>query len=369
MDRELRKHFLNLLVYSSMNTQQFNFLGQSVEGTFDIYKISGFGPTIPLPRQTAAEIIINYFDSEEDVVRLFTVLLQNEGKRFYNAILKIRNRDSFIVFLSKRKWVYDVDLKHFFIDPFFEKDINFLKSIKVIDLCELNGVSVLAEKIRSASESLKDKDLEWSINLRLYDLDREISGLIQEIIKMLLVRQNLQEITFDIFTCLKELAINASKANYKLLYERLVTAPQGINTKTSYQLFLKMFLEEIENNGNSNLLKLAKQKKSYINITFQSTNAGIGVWITNSQNITSIEKEAILNKLGYSRDDNFFDFANSDDYKEGAGLGIALVLSVLHQYTEEEIPLKVVFYPKFLKMGFFLFREEITKGLKNKKSN
>jgi hypothetical protein len=368
MDRELRKRFFNLLVYSSLDTKQFNFLGQSVDSSFDIYRISGFGPTIPIPRQTAAEIIVNYFDSQEKVVELFTVLLRNEGKRFYNATLKIYDRDPFISYLEKNKWVYDRDLQLFFLDPFFENDINFLKSIRIVDLCNTTDIQSLTEKIKKASESLKDKDLEWNVNLRLYDLDREISTLVQEIIRMLLTRQNLEEITYDLFACLKELSINASKANYKLLYEKLVTAPQGIHSDTAYRLFLEMFLDEIRQNGNKNLLKMAQSKNSFINITFQSTNTGIGVWVTNNQNITQVEKEAILKKIGYTRHDNLFDFADDDEFKEGAGLGIALVLSILHHYTETDVPLKVVFYPRYIKVGFFLTRSEIIERLEKKKA-
>ena len=364
MDRELRKHFLNRLSYSSLNTQQLNYLGEQIDNSFNLYRESGFGDTIPIPRQSAAKILVNYFTAEEDIVNLFTTLLANQGKRFYNSELRLNGDEDLIKFLAKKKWVFDSQVFQFFRDPFFENEINVLKSIRIIDLRQKEEIDSLMKKIEDVTQTLGDKDLEWSVNLRLYDLDREISQLIRKIIGMLLVRQNLQPITFDIFTCLKELAINASKANYKQLFEKMVTTPEGIDANKHYSLFLKRFKEEISENGNKNLIKLAQQKDRYINITFQSTNQGIGVWVTNSQNITAVEKKAILKKLGYKKND-LFAYAE-DKYSEGAGLGIGLVLSLLRVYSDDEIPLKVVFYPSFIKIGFFLDRSQTATRLQKK---
>ncbi|MFW5807496.1 MAG: hypothetical protein ACOCWH_00415 [Spirochaetota bacterium] len=366
MERELRKHFINLLIYSSLDSRQLNYLGESRDSTFNLYTESGFGDRIPIPRQSAAETVVNYFNTEEDVVELFTILLRSEGKRFYNSTLELYNPDILMKYLEKRKWIYDPEMKFFFRDPFFEREINFLKAIRIIDLRQSAGLDTLITNISTVSKTLGDKDLEWSVNLRLYDLTRESSKLIQEILNMLLVRQDLQSISFDMFTCLKELAINASKANYKLLYEKHVTAPEGITSGNNYPVFLEMFKNEIAENGNTNLYKLAQMKDKFINITFQSTNTHVGIWVTNSQNITLQEKQAILKKLGYKKGSDLFAFADENKFNEGAGMGIPLVLSVLHLYSDDPIPLKVVFYPSFIKIGFLLERSAIRRGIENK---
>ena len=41
-----------------------------------------------------------------------------------------------------------------------------------------------------------------------------------------------------------------------------------------------------------------------------------------------------------------------DDFAEGAGCGLNLVLSILKQYCTDPEPIKVVFYPQFIKVGF-----------------
>ncbi len=357
MDLTLKSNFHSILVYS-LNSAQINFLGESLDRKFNLYKESGYGTTIPIPQQTSADIITEYFDSEEEIVQLFTILLRFDGERFYNRILNINGRMKFIKILEKRKWVFDPDLVYFTRDPFYEHEINFLKKIRVIDLRKVIDIPGLIDEITKTSTTLSLKDLEWRINLRLYDLDRDNSSLIRKIIEMLLTKQNLQPIAFEMFTCLKELAINASKANYKILFEKFITIPQGINTKNNYVHFLNMFKDEIEEHGNTRLFELAKAKDKYINITFQSTNSGIEMWVTNNQNISVIEKQAILKRLGHDANFNAAAFMD-DETTEGAGLGLMLILQILKKYTEDNAPLKVIFYPNFIKIGFTLAREDM----------
>ncbi|OQA62639.1 MAG: hypothetical protein BWY38_03279 [Ignavibacteria bacterium ADurb.Bin266] len=203
------------------------------------------------------------------------------------------------------------------------------------------------------------KDLEWRIAMRLYDLDPQSAELIRRILDLLLARQNLQLYTGEMFFCLKELAINAGKANYKLLFDKYITSKKGITAERNYSKFLEMFRLEIEENGNTNLLALAKKDDRHFTITFQSSNEAIEIWVTNDQNVTYIEKEQILKKINPERLDNDSFITDDDDNTEGAGLGLSLVINLLKNYSGEEHPLKVVFYPDFIKIGFELKRTDL----------
>ena len=206
------------------------------------------------------------------------------------------------------------------------------------------------------------KDLEWRITLRLYDLEPKVGELIRSIIDLLLSRQSLQEYTGELFFCFKELGINASKANYKILFQKYVAEKQGITPEGNYPKFLELFRTEIEENGNSNLLEYAKKDDRFYTITFQSTIDAIEIWVTNTQNITLIEKEQILKKLAPQRPDNDSFFVD-DENTEGAGLGLTLIVNVLKKYSSDPNPLKVVFYPEFVKIGFELKRSEMKEDL------
>jgi len=362
MLREMRNLFKTIII-NSLNTQQVNYLGGFLDSTFDLYRESGFSSTTPIPRQTAAEILILRYNNEDDIVHLFSILLRHDGERFYNRDLALWGKEDFLVLLKLQKWIYDQELKLFFRDPFYEREINFLNKIHVIDLRTDIDIEKIVKSITALSKKMSIQDLEWRITLRLYDLEPHIGELIRKIIDLLLSRQNLQPFTGELFFCFKELAINASKANYKLLFQKYVAEKQGVIPDEDYKRFLELFKIEIEENGNSNLLEWAKRDDRYYTITFQSSIDSIEIWVTNTQNITLIEKEQILKKLSPETlsGDSYFD--NSDDNTEGAGLGLTLIVNVLKKYSSDINPLKVVFYPDFIKMGFDLKRVDMQKNL------
>lgn len=365
MNPEINKFFFKVVV-NSLSTQQVNYLGGLIDRNFNLNREGGFSESIPIPRQTAAQILLDRFgDDVENIVRLFSILLDNEGKRFYNRKLALWGRDEFIAILKKHKWNYDEDLNRFFIDPFYEREINFLRKIRLLDLRNEIDVKEIISEIESISKTMGIQDLEWRVTLRLFDIDPKSGELIRKIIALLLTRQNLQVFSSDIFVCLKELIINASKANYKLLFDKHVARGKGISMNSNYKEFLEMFRNEIDENGNTNLLELAKKENRYITITFQSTRESIDAWVSNNQKMTPIEKKRLYQKLMPSdshENDSFFNNDN-DDFFEGAGMGINLVLKILHNYSTDPHPLKVVFFPETLKIGFQLFRVNLLEKL------
>jgi len=358
MLRQIRKIFKTIII-NSLSTQQVNYLGMLLDDSFDLYRESGFSSTTPIPRQTAADILTNRFKEEWEIVHLFAIMLRYEGKRFYNRDLIIWGKEEFNSMLKLQKWVYDRELKMFFRDPFYEHEINFLNKIHILDLRSDIDLEKIIKSITTISRKMSIQDLEWRITLRLYDLEPQIGELIRKIIDLLLSRQNLQSFTGELFFCFKELAINASKANYKLLFQKYTAEKLGIRPEENYKKFLELFREEIDLNGNSNLLEMAKKDDRYYTITFQSSLDSIEIWVTNTQNITLIEKEQILKKLAPENLDNDSFFVDDDDNTEGAGLGLTLIVNVLKKYSTDVNPLKVVFYPDFIKIGFELKRSEM----------
>lgn len=358
MNIEINHMFLKVLT-NSLDTAQTNFPGEKLDRRFNVYRVSGFHDNTPLPRKTAAEVLINYFKSEDDIVRLFTIMLENEGSRFYNATLKVWGKQDFINLLLKNKWIYDPEVNRFLLDPFYEREINFLKKIRILDLRHEDNIPKIIKEIEKASAKMSVQDLEWRITLRLYDLEQHVGELIRKVLGMLLARQNLQNYTHELYVCLKELAINASKANYKILFEKYISRPQKVTQDKDYYHFLRLFQEEIEEHGNSRLLELAKQEDRFINITFQSALDSVAIWVTNTQNISLVEKQALIKKLKQGEFKNEDSFAVEQDYAEGAGFGLNLILSILKNYTRDPEPLKIVFYPDFIKIGFELTRAEL----------
>ena len=53
-----------------------------------------------------------------------------------------------------------------------------------------------------------------------------------------------------------------------------------------------------------------------------------------------------------------------EEYEEGAGLGLTIIMSVLNKYSNDKVPLKVIFYPDFIKIGFSLDRVNLEEEMK-----
>ena len=348
---EIKKNFIKVLI-NSLNTQQINYLGTLYDSSFDLYHKSGSAQEAPIEEKAAADILLNHFEDEEDAIRLFSVMLKHEGKHFHNGNLTIQGKDDFISFLKLNKWIYDHDLNVFLTDPFYERETNFFKNIQTIDLRNNVDIDRLINTIISESKAKSAQNNEWRITIKLYDLDSQNEKPIKIIIDLLLSQQNLQSLKREVFFCLKELAMNAAKANYKQLFEKYFAPQQKSFHKESYSKFLEAFKDEIAKNGNKKLLELAKKDDQFYTITFQSTDDSIIIWVTNAKNGSPIERAQILKKMSHK---NFSSaYLSNDDISEGAGLGLSLIINILKQCTTNPNPLKGVFYDDFIKMGFEL---------------
>ncbi|TAL36711.1 MAG: hypothetical protein EPN93_07765 [Spirochaetes bacterium] len=366
MGNDVRKMFLEVVV-NSLDTRQVDFLGESMNSRFSLKRLSGFGESVPVPRQTAAQVLLDNFPDENDIVKMFSFMLAHEGERFYNRTLLIWGKEEFIALLRKHKWIFDRELIHFLRDPFYEHEINFLKKVRLLDLRDEFPFDDIIADISRVSTRMGIRDLEWRISLRLYDILPKIGELVKKIIELLLTRQNLQEFHGEIFICLRELATNASKANYKLLFEKYFTSPAGITAETDYPEFLRLFKDELGEHGSSRLIEYARKDDMFFTITFQSTMESIEVWVTNNQNITVLEKQQLMKKIGmrYSWEASFAE--DSDEFVEGAGLGLMLIQKILGNFSQGEQLLSVVFYPDTMKIGFSLARADLQKKSKAKK--
>lgn len=354
---EIKIKFTEVLSLS-LNTNQIHYLAQKVDSKFDLYRESGFGRMIPIPRKIAAQTVVNYFKQEKDIIQLYAEMLQLEDTGFHGSTINIIDKYDLIKLIEKNKWVYNDDQMNFYPDPFYEHEINFLKTVRLIDLRTNFSTEKIIQEIKAASKKLKIKDLEWRITVRLYEIDRAKEKLIREVVELLLARQNLENLASEIYVCLKELIINSSKANYKILFEKYVTRPMGITADRNYVEFLKLFKEEIETNGKDRLSGFAQKDDMFFNVFFQSTNNSIAIWVSNYSVISKIEKMRLLKKFHESAANSGMDLSD-DDYSEGAGMGIRLVLKVLKQYSSEKDPLKIIFYPDFIKIGFELKRSDL----------
>lgn len=363
MNKDVRKLFAEM-VGVSLNSDQVNVLAQTFNRAFDIREATGFGPSIAIPGHAAAEALIHFLKTEENAVQFFERMLDREGKFVYDGNLKITYRDDFINLLAQRKWVFDPDSRRFLRDQFHAEQLNFLKSIELIDLRKGVDVTALRAQIREQAERLKLEDLTWQVTLRLYRLNDDVNHLIRDLLALLLRKQNLEPLADRLYTALNELSINASKATYKVLFQKHVTDPEGIDPVHEYPRLAARFRQELEENGDKRVSQFAEQDDRFFEVHLKSAPTHIALWATNYTPIQRREKLRLLKRLNYSLSEQNLEEIEHDSEREGAGLGINLVLSIIGKISPEQHPLKPVFYQDRTKMGFVLKRGDLETALR-----
>ncbi len=132
-----------------------------------------------------------------------------------------------------------------------------------------------------------------------------------------------------IFTCIKELIINASKANLKrILFEE---HNMNIDSEEEYIAGMLRFREELSNSRILSFEEKLKEKNYWLRVTFESNETGVRIEVINNAHITKIEERRIREKLrkAMSYDDIAQFYLEQGDEIEGAGMGIALVVMLL----------------------------------------
>jgi len=349
-------HIIKDALTLSLNSDQANQLAREMDGKFSLSRLTGFGERIAIPNHAAAEAIMKYFPTEEEQIEFLQWMIHYDGKFLYDRTFHFHNKKDTIHQLALHKWIYDADTEHFFRDQFHLEKLNFLEAIQAMDIRNPAQVREFYTLIQERKEEAVSREVEWSVTMRLYSMNPDSASLIHEVLDMLLRCIQREEQLSEVFAGVKELVINASKANYKQVFERQTESAYGITARNNYPAFLEMFRKEIEDNGQENLARLAESEDRYFDIIFKNSRFSVSFWTQNYARIAPPEKKQLMKMLDYKLTEEVTLVDEEDPLKEGAGMGIKMVRRILAPLTADPQPLKLVFYPESTKIGFFLPR-------------
>jgi len=135
--------------------------------------------------------------------------------------------------------------------------------------------------------------------------------------------------------CLKELAVNAKKANTKRVYFE----EKGLilDSRDDYTEGMKHFKTDTMDRID-HYLELQKQKGLYIKISFHTFSSNFRIAIRNNVEITRKEQMRIYDRIARSRAFDSMEEAFSEvlDDSEGAGLGIVILILMLKKMGLDE---------------------------------
>lgn len=173
------------------------------------------------------------------------------------------------------------------------------------------------------------------ITVKTYTLPHELEMQLEEILGIFLEEIGQDLIKDAIFYCLRELAVNAKKANTKRVYfnEKGLSLLDPEEYKIGMQGFKDDTLSNIDH-----YLKLQEEAKLYIKIRFELKSGVLNIFVANNTEITKKEQMRVYDRIARARVFNSMEEAFSlvlDD-SEGAGLGIVIMILMLRKIGLDE---------------------------------
>ncbi|MCE9501388.1 MAG: histidine kinase [Leptospira sp.] len=184
-------------------------------------------------------------------------------------------------------------------------------------------IAEISENIRLSIENGK------ILALRTHRITKSVEVYIQSAIELILDKCKHPTLVPMLYTVIKELSINACKANQKRIFfdEKGYDIKNPADYAKGIVEYKELFSEEMSNEYG---LK-AKKKGYYCLITFNYTIDGMTLEVINNTPIAKEEETSLREKLekGMGYEDIAQFYMDNADNTEGAGLGLALILIML----------------------------------------
>jgi hypothetical protein len=158
------------------------------------------------------------------------------------------------------------------------------------------------------------------------DMRPDIKQILSEILKHF----SCEELLVPLYTCLMELLNNAVKANYKNIYfENYNPEKKG---SIDYPTALKLFKLEIGRKEHV-LQRMADDRKLTADVIFRILDDALHVSVVNYIHMTADEYRNVMHKFETAKIcrnlTEYFIRNEHDPFREGAGLGLVLVIMIL----------------------------------------
>jgi hypothetical protein len=160
-----------------------------------------------------------------------------------------------------------------------------------------------------------------------FTLPREIEVFVETVLVAFLKEIKREELKDYISYCIRELSVNAKKANTKRVY--FMEQKLDITNPQDYVKGMKNFKKDTFDNIR-HYLELQKEHGLYIKVILQMKRNIILIEIRNNAEIAEYEIKRIKNKLSVARTFNSMEEAMAEvDDSEGSGLGLIILVLMM----------------------------------------
>jgi putative nucleotidyltransferase with HDIG domain len=166
------------------------------------------------------------------------------------------------------------------------------------------------------------------LTFKTYTLPHETEIYLDKVLESFLGELGQEKLKEPLSYCLRELAVNAKKANTKRAY--FLEKGLDLTNEKDYESGMKNFKQDTFDNIQYYLQK-QKELGLYIKVVFQTKGTSLSIMVRNNVEITRKEQIRVFDRLARSRAFTSLEEAFSTvlDSTEGAGLGIVILVLMM----------------------------------------
>lgn len=173
------------------------------------------------------------------------------------------------------------------------------------------------------------------LTIKTYTMPHETEAYIEQVLEVFLQETGFDHLVTPVSYCVKELAVNAKKANTKRVYFK--DRSLDIESMADYDEGMKSFKQQTLDNID---YYLAKQKAAglYVKLVLRARQKTLTISVHNNVEITRKEQMRVFDRIARSRAFESMEEAFSAvlDNTEGAGLGIVILILMLKKIGLDE---------------------------------
>ena len=166
-----------------------------------------------------------------------------------------------------------------------------------------------------------------------YSISDDVEKDVREALTKILENYGCGALLAPVYVSVKELIINAIKANFKNIYFEGYSPKNNLSKQLDYETALRLFQLEISRENSFYFEQLARQNDMKAEIEFWTENNVLHVSVVNPVKMTETEIRNVRKKLNDAescRDiADYFMKNMNDPYREGAGIGLVLIIMML----------------------------------------
>ncbi|MFP4644568.1 MAG: HDOD domain-containing protein [Spirochaetales bacterium] len=193
----------------------------------------------------------------------------------------------------------------------------------------MTNTKIQPEKVQQAVRS------SIPLTIKSYKLPHETETQLEEILEVFLKEIGQESIKDALAYCLRELAVNAKKANTKRVYFEEMGL--DIYNDADYERGMKSFKEDTLSDIDR-YLELQKESGLYVKVIFHFKGRVLNLYVVNNAAITRREQMRVYDRIARSRAYESLEEALTSvlDDSEGAGLGIVILVLMLKKMGLDE---------------------------------